>query len=252
MNFLSLLLTINNVDVIEITKYLDFIKGRVPLDVAEYGEWHHILPRAFFPEYKNVYYNKWNLVYLTPHDHFIAHYLLYNAFPKNSKMAYAFKMMFDRYKEVELSEDLLEQYALHYEQAKIIANEATRQMQSGKKQSPETIAKRVAKNTGKKRTEEQKKHMAECMKGVTRPPRTQEHKDKINEKLRLKTRTPEQRERISKGLKGIKKTKEHLAASSRARTGRLGFRNVAGKLFFLYPDDPRILSESLIQTLGRH
>ena len=39
----------------------------------QYFESHHVLPRSMFPEYSK---DKWNLVLLTPREHFICHWLL--------------------------------------------------------------------------------------------------------------------------------------------------------------------------------
>lgn len=41
-----------------------------------YYEAHHILPRAVFPEFASLKLHKWNLVLLTPKEHFICHWLL--------------------------------------------------------------------------------------------------------------------------------------------------------------------------------
>ena len=68
-------------------KYITFItksqlqpKGKVK---------HHICPRKIWPEYKNLNENAWNVAFLTPREHFIAHLLLWKALPQHSSMAYA-------------------------------------------------------------------------------------------------------------------------------------------------------------------
>ena len=58
--------------------YIRLVKrglSRKPLK-DEYFETHHILPKCIFPQYKNLKINAWNLSYLTPREHFIAHKLL--------------------------------------------------------------------------------------------------------------------------------------------------------------------------------
>ena len=47
---------------------------------------HHICPRAkdMFPEYESFSKNKWNMARLTPRQHFIAHIMLWKAYPNVS------------------------------------------------------------------------------------------------------------------------------------------------------------------------
>jgi len=53
-----------------------------------YLEKHHICPKAkdMFPEYNSLSVNKWNRADLTPRQHFIAHVILWKAFPNTSQM----------------------------------------------------------------------------------------------------------------------------------------------------------------------
>jgi hypothetical protein len=53
-----------------------------------YLEKHHICPKAkdMFPEYSSLSVNKWNRADLTPRQHFIAHLMLWKAFPNTSQM----------------------------------------------------------------------------------------------------------------------------------------------------------------------
>lgn len=55
-------------------------------------ERHHICPRAMFPEYKDGRRYTWNIVKLTPRQHFLAHWVLWKAYT-NKTCAFAFKMM---------------------------------------------------------------------------------------------------------------------------------------------------------------
>lgn len=50
---------------------------------------HHICPRAMFPQYKSFSEHPWNRVCLTHRQHFIAHLLLWKAFPENDSMSHA-------------------------------------------------------------------------------------------------------------------------------------------------------------------
>ena len=66
-----------------LTKYITFIsrcqaKNR---SYTEYTERHHICPRAMFPEFTSFSEFPWNCVKLTVRQHFIAHLLLYKAYP---------------------------------------------------------------------------------------------------------------------------------------------------------------------------
>ncbi len=64
-----------------------------------YLELHHIVPRCVFGENLlnedsiNDVNEESNLVYLTAREHFIAHWLLHRAFPKNNKLGLAFWAM---------------------------------------------------------------------------------------------------------------------------------------------------------------
>jgi hypothetical protein len=52
-------------------------------------EGHHILPKSLFPEYKK---ERWNIVYMSAKDHFVAHYLLLKCV-NNRTMTFAFNQM---------------------------------------------------------------------------------------------------------------------------------------------------------------
>lgn len=56
-------------------------------------EKHHICPKAegLFPEYKDLSKHRWNLVELTPRQHYIAHHMLWKAY--GGPMTYSFNMM---------------------------------------------------------------------------------------------------------------------------------------------------------------
>ena len=53
---------------------------------------HHILPRSLFPEFVNLFENKWNDAKLSERHHYIAHLLLWKAC-NNKEMTYALNMM---------------------------------------------------------------------------------------------------------------------------------------------------------------
>ena len=59
-------------------EYLEFVKQHA-INETSRGHWHHILPKAMFPEYKSRVGHPWNSVRLTAVGHYQAHYLLYRA-----------------------------------------------------------------------------------------------------------------------------------------------------------------------------
>lgn len=58
---------------------------------------HHILPQAksIFPQYKSKAKYQWNVIKLTPRQHFICHYLLAKLFVKNTPPYYAMQKAFN-------------------------------------------------------------------------------------------------------------------------------------------------------------
>lgn len=53
-----------------------------------YMEGHHICPTGEFPEYKSFRKHSFNRIYLTPRQHFIAHYLLWKTFGRSQTVAF--------------------------------------------------------------------------------------------------------------------------------------------------------------------
>jgi hypothetical protein len=80
-----------------LNRYIRFIEGcrEVNEDYTGYTEKHHICPQAkdLFPEYKSLKKHSWNLVALTPRQHFIAHRLLWKTYPEMKSMQQAFFLM---------------------------------------------------------------------------------------------------------------------------------------------------------------
>jgi hypothetical protein len=81
-------------------RYIRFIESCQTLneDYVGYTEKHHICPQSkdLFPEYKSFYKNPWNCAILTPRQHFIAHRLLWKAYPEMKSMRRAFFLMSHR------------------------------------------------------------------------------------------------------------------------------------------------------------
>jgi len=146
-----------------------------------YGEKHHVLPSSLFPGHKK---NKLNLKRISAKDHFIAHYLLWKAYPETWQMMFAFKMMFDMYKQT-AEPDIMMVHSLEYEQAKIIhaqwVSKSRKGIYTGEKHNwygkeftqehKDRISKGKMGNTaflGRKHTDEAKKKMSAAAMGNTK------------------------------------------------------------------------------------
>jgi hypothetical protein len=79
--------------------YYSIINEAKKKELSGYLELHHIVPRCVFGEkllhesgIEHVNHES-NLVYLTAREHFVCHWLLHRAFPKNNKLGLAFWAM---------------------------------------------------------------------------------------------------------------------------------------------------------------
>lgn len=68
-------------------RYINLINSYVNKEV-EHAEKHHIVPKCLGGNNKNE-----NIIKLPPRAHFLAHYFLHKAYPKNYKLSLAFSMM---------------------------------------------------------------------------------------------------------------------------------------------------------------
>ena len=77
-----------------LNRYIKFIEGCQVKNIGFEGyiENHHICPKAeeMFPEYISFNEHPWNKISLTARQHFIAHMLLWKAYPEYSSMRFAF------------------------------------------------------------------------------------------------------------------------------------------------------------------
>lgn len=128
-------------------EYISIIHNRQqdPLSEGQYGERHHVIPRAC-----GGCNRKWNLVRLTPEEHYRCHYLLtfiYATGKEHEKMVYAWWLLSNTRGEF-ISE---EEYArLKAEHSRIVSAAAKHYVNPMK---------------GKHHTEEWKKHHSEVLKG---------------------------------------------------------------------------------------
>jgi len=78
-----------------INRYINFIEAILKEDLCEYDARHHILPKGkgCWPEFSNLRRHRWNCVKMTNRQHFIAHMMLYKAFPHIKSIVYSANMM---------------------------------------------------------------------------------------------------------------------------------------------------------------
>lgn len=240
---ISKLKTIKNYDPEYLGKYVDFLlEDRIYPD-GTHLEKHHILPESLFPEYRKKSIHPWNFKKISGADHVQAHLLLFRAFPDNSSMAHAYRQMVGRF-DINTDPEV-------YNEARKIVSEALRKRATGIKQSPETIAKRVAKTTGQKRTHEQIETMKLAMTGVPKSvPMTKEHKEKLSLAKKGVPKPPGHGSKVSASSKGKKKSPEHIKNNRLARLGKKRFMDSYGMKYFIYPDDPKITDLSLVPIPG--
>lgn len=160
-----------------------------------YKERHHIIPVSLGGSN-----NKENLVDLTAREHFICHWLLVKMYTGESKakMVYALNGMkrngqyTQRYETKITSrvyENLKKEFSIIHSatmKGRLAHNkgvpateeqkEKNRKSALGKKMSPESIAKGVAKRIGQKRTEEQKENISKSLKGKPKGPMSEDQK----------------------------------------------------------------------------
>jgi hypothetical protein len=116
-----------------LNRYVRFIESCRTLneDYNGYTEKHHICPKAkdLFPEYKSLSKHSWNLAILTPRQHFIAHRLLWKAYPETKSMQQVFFLM------------------CHVDDNKLDARTYARLSEENSKNSSESALKRVREGT---------------------------------------------------------------------------------------------------------
>jgi hypothetical protein len=160
-----------------------------------YKERHHVIPRSL-----GGADDKENLVDLTAREHFICHWLLtkMHAGESRAKMIYALNGMkrngqhTQRYETKITSrvyENLKKEFSLVHSatmKGRLAHNKGVpateeqkgknRKSALGKKMSPESIAKGVAKRKGQKRTKEQKENISKALKGKPKGPMSEDQK----------------------------------------------------------------------------
>lgn len=189
-------------------EFIQSIKESHPNEWFEHSERHHIIPRCL-----GGTDDEDNLIYLTYREHFIAHKLLTEETPEDSKLFYAYWRMANTHINECTPED--------YEKARLklsdlmkcnnpnkfghIISEETKikisKAMKGRKYSEETLRRMSESNRGKKRTEETKQHISESHKGE-------------NHHMYGKHLPEETKERISASHKGIPLSESHKLSLS--------------------------------------
>lgn len=109
MSIYVILLSSENIDIRYMFRYIRFIQSRRISDkISEYFEKHHILPKSLYPEHEH---DTDNLICLTAKEHYIAHLLLYRAFPNSNSMLYAFWGMCNGWINSDLQQRIIPNYS---------------------------------------------------------------------------------------------------------------------------------------------
>lgn len=195
---------------------------------AKGRERHHIIPQSLGGTNE-----KDNLVYITPREHFICHWLLIKMTEgdERGKMLYALQGMkaenkFQNRYHTKITARVYEKYRLEHaenhskvmkgrpahnkgrkmseEQKQLLREKARENHASGKIYSAESQKKRVAKVLGQKRSDETRRLMSLKSKGIPKGPQSDEH-----------------RLAISLGGKGIKKKTGHSTNVANAVKGNI-------------------------------
>lgn len=158
-------------------EYISIIHNRQqnPLPEGQYGERHHIIPRSC-----GGCNRKWNLVKLTPEEHYKCHSLLpfiYQTGRQHRAMVYAWKFIAFTRDGITISE---EEYGILKRDLSLLGHseEEKRKISQANK----------GRLKGRSPSEEARQKMSKSHTGKTRAPRSQEWKRKISESC--KGRTP--------------------------------------------------------------
>ena len=196
--------------------------------INDYTERHHVIPRSL-----GGTDDKDNLVDLTAREHFICHWLLtkMHSGESRAKMIYALNGMkrsnefAQRYETAITSrvyENLKKEFSkVHSKTMKgktpwnkgVPITEEQREKNRiaamGKKRSAEAIAKTVAKQTGQKRSQENKDKIRAALKGKPKGPMSEETKIKISKGAKGKTKQDGHGARISQTVAAQKAAGTH-------------------------------------------
>jgi hypothetical protein len=162
-------------------------------------EVHHILPKALFPQFKNLRNNEWNGILLTPKEHFICHLLLprftegkarWSMTKAITRMASSshksissrvFEVYRIRHKEWMKGRKFTEEQKMKMRKPKPRVSLALK----GRKQNPESARKSAISRTGLHHSEESKKKMSLSKKGKPNHFKGKKRSQSTIEKMKL-------------------------------------------------------------------
>lgn len=182
-------------------KLIEKAKNRIiPNDI--YSERHHIIPKCLGGNN-----SKTNIVRLLPKEHYIAHLLLFNLYPNNQSLAYAFWMMSNGNKKDKRT----------YRVSGKIYEEIRSRFSSIIKEREPFFA-------GKKHTDESKKknrdaHIGKPGTWIGRT-HSEESKIKMSNAAIGRKLSEDTREKMSKSKSGVKLSYEHRKNISKAKRGK--------------------------------
>jgi hypothetical protein len=207
------------------------VRGLDKSQYEGYFEIHHIIPRSMGGGNEDE-----NLVMFTGREHFVAHMLLWRAFPEEVSLMRAAFLMSSRWRAERLEGDAKAINSKTYEKLRLEYADAVSEQVSGennpfygKTHTEETRTKLkawhaanpdFARNNmlGKKHSEEAIAKMSEYQRN--RPPMTEETKRKIGDFHRGKPKNPDAIEKTRQANIGRKKTDEERKKISDAQKGR--------------------------------
>ena len=228
-DFLRLGIVVNNE---YLDKYCYLIEKNIGLSKQPHKtQVHHIVPRYYF-KYNNLEVDNTadNLINLLYKDHIMAHYYL--ALCSSSEKFASFNVAaiykMSNCPQTNISEAPLELFKSLDRYQELYELHAKNQGKHliGKKQSAEHIAKRVHKNTGKKRSNETRQKMSAWQKGVPKSPESIA-KMKESQKIYFQNESVEHRRaRVAKAMetkqkKSIEEKQAISAKISKAMKGRV-------------------------------
>lgn len=187
-----------------IDRYLTFIETctlRV-VDTKIHLDAHHILPRCLFPDFIDKRANPWNIIRLTPDEHYIAHYYLYRLFPEVHKLAYSW-WRFNHKRRVgdTIDDNILITYASEAAEARNRWLDSLR---------------------GKPLTEEHRRRIGIANKGKKMAPNVGIAVGRANH---LRVHSKETRDRLSNSLRGKVRSPESIERYRRSKLGKRFYNN---------------------------
>ena len=186
-----------------------------------YYEYHHILPRCLFPDFKDV---AENIVTLTAREHFMAHYYLTKIFDSRALDFAYWRLCTDGRGRMITAEE--------YELGKLLAVQRSSELNSGKKRTAEQRQKISERLTGRACQEKTKQKMSNSHLGYRH---TEEAKQKMSSSR--------------KGKPGRKWTDEQRKSLSDKKKGKVVGKNVKD---YMTPEKYELYRQHLSDSLKGH